>query len=134
MIRILSVENMRRSDAQTIADGTPGRELMFRAGKGIFDRVSWTAPVAVICGSGNNAGDGYVIARLLHDAGITCDIIRLSEKLSADGEYYLGLCRDSGIPEKLWDSSQGYGPVKLHRHCGLHLRHRVPGYRSGTRP
>ena len=114
MIRVLSVENMRRSDAQTIAGGIPGRELMFRAGKGIFDRVSWTAPVAVVCGSGNNAGEGYVIARLLHDAGIACDIIRLSEKLSADGEYYLGLCRDSGIPEKLWDSSLSlseYGTV-----------------------
>ena len=32
MIRILSVENMRKSDAAAIAAGTPGRELMFRAG------------------------------------------------------------------------------------------------------
>ena len=114
MIRILSVDNMRRSDAQTIAGGIPGRELMFRAGKGIFDRVDWKPPVAIVCGSGNNAGDGFVIAKLLHDAGIACEIILLSEKASEDGAYYLGLCRDAGVPVLTWDSTlslQKYGTV-----------------------
>ena len=114
MIRILSVDNMRRSDAQTIAGGIPGRELMFRAGKGIFDRVDWKPPVAIVCGSGNNAGDGFVIAKLLHDAGIACEIILLSEKASEDGAYYLGLCRDAGVPVLTWDSAlslQKYGTV-----------------------
>ena len=105
MIRILSVDNMRRSDARTIANGTPGRELMFRAGKGIFDRVDWKPPVAIVCGSGNNAGDGFVIAKLLHDAGIACEIILLSEKTSEDGAYYLSLCRAAGIPVLSWDSA-----------------------------
>ncbi len=105
MTRILSVDNMRRSDAQTIADGTPGRELMFRAGKGIFESTGWEPPVGIVCGSGNNAGDGFVIAELLHDAGIACDIILLSEKASEDGAYYLGLCRDAGIPVISWNSS-----------------------------
>ena len=114
MIQILSVDNMRRSDAQTIAGGIPGRELMFRAGKGIFDRVDWKPPVAIVCGSGNNAGDGFVIAKLLHDAGIACEIILLSEKASEDGAYYLGLCRDAGVPVLTWDSTlslQKYGTV-----------------------
>ena len=114
MIRILSVDNMRRSDAQTIAGGIPGRELMFRAGKGIFDRVDWKPPVAIVCGSGNNAGDGFVIAKLLHDAGIACEIILLSEKASEDGAYYLGLCREAGVPVFTWDSAlslQKYGTV-----------------------
>ena len=108
MIRILSVDNMRRSDAQTIAGGTPGRELMFRAGKGIFDRVDWKPPVAIVCGSGNNAGDGFVIAKLLHDAGIACEIILLSEKTSEDGAYYLGLCRNAGVPVLAWDSALSF--------------------------
>ncbi len=108
MIRILSVDNMRRSDAQTIAGGIPGRELMFRAGKGIFDRVDWKPPAAIVCGSGNNAGDGFVIAKLLHDAGIACEIILLSEKTSEDGAYYLGLCRDAGVPVLTWDSALSF--------------------------
>ena len=102
MIRILSVDNMRRSDAHTIAAGTPGRELMFRAGKGIFDRISWEPPVAIVCGSGNNAGDGFVIAKLLHSAGITCEIILLSEKKTDDGAYYFSLCEEAGVPSKIW--------------------------------
>ena len=70
MIKVLSVDNMRKSDAFTIANYTSGRELMFRAGKGVFDGVKWTPPVAIICGSGNNAGDGYVLAKLLKDSDI----------------------------------------------------------------
>ncbi len=105
MIRILSVENMRNSDAATIAAGTPGRELMFRAGRAIFDSVNWKPPVAILCGSGNNAGDGYVIAKLLHDAEIACVLILLSEKFSEDGAYYYSLCKEAGIPSLTWDAS-----------------------------
>ena len=52
MIRVLSVENMRKSDARTIENGVPGRELMYRAGRGVFEAVRWKPPVAVVCGSG----------------------------------------------------------------------------------
>ena len=103
MIKILSVDNMRRSDAFTIANCTSSKELMFRAGKGVFDSVSWKAPVAIICGSGNNAGDGYVIAKLLKDSDIQCEIILLSERFSEDGSYYYAVCKEQGIPTKLWD-------------------------------
>ena len=114
MIRILSVENMRKSDAAAIAAGTPGRELMLRAGRAIFDSVSWKPPVALLCGSGNNAGDGYVIAKLLHDAGIPCVLILLSEEFSEDGAYYYQLCRGAGIPSMPWNASMdlsGYGTI-----------------------
>ena len=104
MFRILSVDNMRRSDARTIANGIPGRELMVRAGKSVFEQVAWKSPAAVVCGSGNNAGDGYVIAKLLHDAGVECHLILLSEKFSEDGTFYFSLCREAGIPALNWSS------------------------------
>ncbi|MBR4759726.1 MAG: NAD(P)H-hydrate epimerase [Lachnospiraceae bacterium] len=102
MIPILSVENMRNSDAATIAGGIPGRELMLRAGKGIYGAAKWKSPVAIVCGSGNNAGDGYVIAALLQEDGIPCEIILLSEKFSEDGAYYYQKCQDADIPITLW--------------------------------
>ncbi len=102
MIPILSVETMRASDARTIASGTPGRELMRRAGEGIFRACEWRAPVGILCGSGNNAGDGYVLALLLHRHGIPCRIIRCSPSLSDDGRFYLAQCREAGIPEEPW--------------------------------
>lgn len=104
MIPILTVEAMRKSDARTIAEGTPGRELMLRAGKAVFERADWKPPVAVLCGSGNNAGDGYVIARLLHSAGITCNVILLCDRYSEDGAYYLTECREAGVPVRLWET------------------------------
>ena len=114
MIPILSVKAMRESDARTIAGGTPGRELMFRAGKAVFERVDWKPPVAVICGSGNNAGDGYVIASLLQEAGIPCEVILLFDRYSEDGAFYLTECREAGVPVRMWESGMlltGYGTV-----------------------
>ena len=102
MIDILSVENMRKSDAWTIANRVPGRELMRRAGQCIFESVDWQGPVAIVCGSGNNAGDGYVLAGLLHDAGIDCWLVPLGEKCSEDGRFFLDRCLSSGVPLRPW--------------------------------
>ena len=104
MKEILSVENMRKSDAHTIESGISGKELMSRAGKAVFDSVpTWKAPVAVVCGKGNNAGDGYVIAKLLSDAGSEVVIFLTEEKFSTDGKYYYDICKESGIKTKVWD-------------------------------
>lgn len=103
MIDILSVNNMRLSDAHTIESGTPGAELMMRAAKGIFASVTWQDPVAVICGSGNNAGDGYALALLLKKAGHRVTLITISDKASADGRLYLDQCIEEGINIIRWD-------------------------------
>ena len=103
MIDVLSVENMRESDAATIATKIPSKELMMRAAKGIFDSVKWKGPVAIICGSGNNAGDGYALATLMNDAGIDCSIILLGEKFSEDGRYYFERCLELGADIKRWN-------------------------------
>jgi len=102
MIDLLSVETMRQSDAATIASGTPGTELMRRAGEGIFRGARWEPPVAVVCGSGNNAGDGYVLACLLSDHGIPCDLLLQGDRFTPDGAYWHARCRERNIPERLW--------------------------------
>lgn len=97
MERVLSVENMRASDAHTIKAGTPSRELMFLAGKSIFENVEWKAPVAIVCGSGNNAGDGYVAAQLLSDSNTACTVFMLTDKTSKDGGFFLEGCKERGM-------------------------------------
>ena len=106
MIRVLDVKSMRESDAATIAAGTPGRELMGRAGDGIFRAAEWKPPVAVVCGRGNNAGDGYVLAVLLWDAGIPCELLLEAGCFTPDGAYWHDQCRARGIPERLWGETE----------------------------
>ena len=65
MIDCISVENMRRSDALTIKNHVPSLELMGRSAKGVYLACTWTAPVAILVGSGNNGGDGFALACIL---------------------------------------------------------------------
>lgn len=64
----------RELDRLAIAGGIPGAELMERAGRAAFDLVRERWPgarrIAVLCGGGNNGGDGYVVARLAAEAGL----------------------------------------------------------------
>ena len=96
---VLSVAQMRAADAYTIAKGTPSRELMRRAAQGVFDAYGdWKGRrTLVICGSGNNGGDGYALAEILAAKGFAADVLRVSEKLSEDGAYYCERCETAGV-------------------------------------
>jgi hydroxyethylthiazole kinase-like uncharacterized protein yjeF len=92
---------MRALDAWAIAElEIPSLELMERAGVGLARLVMEIAPegrVAVVCGKGNNGGDGFVAARLLGEQGREVEVIckAAPEDLSSDARQNLG--RLSGI-------------------------------------
>lgn len=95
----VSTEVMRSSDRWTIENLVPSKELMERAGRAIFEQAEWKSPVGIICGKGNNAGDGFVVASLLKDRGIECEIVLLYEdSFSEDGKYFFDKCVAKGIP------------------------------------
>ncbi len=97
MLPVTDVATMRACDAATIASGVPARELMWRAGEGIFASTTWEGRTAIVCGSGNNAGDGYVLALLLHRAAKDCTLFLLSDRFSEDGKFYYDQCMSAGI-------------------------------------
>ncbi|WP_188236980.1 NAD(P)H-hydrate dehydratase [Sphingopyxis sp. LK2115] len=69
---ILTADAMRAAEAACVAAGTPLSELMERAGAAVADtawRMSAGAPILILCGPGNNGGDGYVAARRLAERG-----------------------------------------------------------------
>ncbi len=93
---VVTVQNMRDSDAQTIASGVTSAELMYRAALGLFQAVRFVGKIAIVCGSGNNGGDGYALACVLLENGITPTIFRVNEKFSKDGLFYYQTAMSKG--------------------------------------
>ncbi|HEX2379719.1 MAG TPA: NAD(P)H-hydrate dehydratase [Methyloceanibacter sp.] len=73
MLELLTAEEMACADRLTSEGGVPGATLMENAGRAVADEVSRRFPdaetVAVLCGPGNNGGDGFVAARHLKERG-----------------------------------------------------------------
>ncbi|MBQ8162916.1 MAG: NAD(P)H-hydrate dehydratase [Clostridia bacterium] len=97
MIEVLSIENMRKSDAYTIENDVSAIELMARAALGIYKSVSWKGRIAVICGKGNNAGDGYAISSLLKKDGADVTLIILDENLTLPSRFFFEECEKLGV-------------------------------------
>ena len=98
MLDCISVENMRRSDALTIEKYVPSLDLMHRAAMGVFRTVDWQGRIAIVVGSGNNGGDGFALACILHEHKIDCAIFTVSQRLSADSAYYAAQAANLGVP------------------------------------
>lgn len=87
---VLDVVDVAKLEQAIAADGTSLAELMERAGNAIADEVqaqlAGPAPVVVLCGSGNNGGDGWVCALALAQAGwpVTLVTSRSPEALTAE--------------------------------------------------
>ena len=96
---VISVEQMRKSDAYTIENFVSSKELMYRAAMGVYNAYAeWKdKTIAIVVGGGNNGGDGYALAGILQKNGVNPTVIRVSEKMSEDGKHYHDLAVASGV-------------------------------------
>jgi len=102
--------DVRRLDRCAIEEfGISGEALMSRAGAAAFAvlRQCWPKAerIAVLCGTGNNGGDGFVLARLAHEAGIEVRVLRLGDTglVRGDAATAARAMIDAGV------STQAYG-------------------------
>jgi ADP-dependent NAD(P)H-hydrate dehydratase / NAD(P)H-hydrate epimerase len=102
--RLLDASEQRALDEWAIGErGIPGTELMERAGTGVADLVGEVAPagrVVVVCGKGNNGGDGLVTARVLRDRGREVSVLLLGDPGEFRGDALTNLERLPGASAK----------------------------------
>lgn len=80
---------MARVDARAPVLGTPSRTLMENAGRAVADAICarfTPRPTAILCGPGNNGGDGYVVARLLAERGWDVWVETLVDRAALKGD------------------------------------------------
>ena len=98
--QVLSVAQMRAAEEELMDAGTSVHVLMQRAGRGAAEyvwRLAAHRPVTVLCGPGNNGGDGYVIAEAIRARGGTVRVIAVADPATDAARYARELYQD-----KVW--------------------------------
>src|SRR6478735_5688791 len=107
---LLPPDEMGLTDRLSIAAGVPGSVLMENAGRAVADAVSrrWPLrPVVVLCGPGNNGGDGFVAARILAERGWPVRLALLGGRASLKGDAAIAADRWTRLVEPLGSASLG---------------------------
>ena len=107
---VLTAAQMRAAEQRLIAAGTSVEELMQRAGLGAAEwvwRVSGGRPVTVLCGPGNNGGDGWVIAEAIRARGGDVAVVMAAEPATPAAKT----ARDLYRGEVLWSDTTRHGEV-----------------------
>ena len=121
-MKALTAAEMREVDRLTAElHGIPSLQLMENAGKAVFDYLrsnyggKATNHAAVLCGKGNNGGDGFVVARLLQESGLKPTVYLFAEPeiVRGDAAENLARLRKSGAEIRIildgahWEASRG---------------------------
>lgn len=135
---LYTAEQVRDFDRRAIGElGIPGYELMTRAGRATLQALCalWPAArtITVLCGPGNNGGDGYVVARLAREQGLTVHVVPLGDpqRLAGDaGRAYDDLLADGGRCEP-WSPEVLAADVIVDALYGTGLAREVTGEAAG---
>lgn len=110
---VYSAEQVREIDRRAIEEyGIDGFELMQKAARFSFHVLTrrWpdTRSITVMCGAGNNAGDGYIIAGIAQKHGLLVDVIYLSEpsNLTGDAQSAYRFCQEQGVKCTAFDANR----------------------------
>lgn len=127
---LLTVAEMARCDEATIRAGTKGEKLMLAAGTAVAREVLKRfkpCPVVVLCGPGNNGGDGFVAARLLAERKFKVRVALLGERAALRGDAAIYAAKWKGKVEKLTPASVKGARLAIDAVFGAGLSKPLPG-------
>jgi len=127
---LLTPRQMGEADRLTIAGGILGIELMENAGRAVADAVSRRfapRPVVVLCGPGNNGGDGFVAARILAERGWPVRLALLGDRASLKGDAATAASRWPGSVETLSSAVLGGAGLVIDAIFGAGLARPIEG-------
>jgi ADP-dependent NAD(P)H-hydrate dehydratase / NAD(P)H-hydrate epimerase len=114
-MKALSVAQMREADHRAIQGlEIPSEVLMDKAGNAVFKHIP-SGPVCIVCGKGNNGGDGFVIARYCFLAGYDTKVIVLAEdqNLSPDARTFKRVFENlGGVCMQVTDESHWFFAIE----------------------
>src|SRR5208283_2759862 len=114
---VLSAKEMAGLDEQTIRQiGIPGIVLMENAAQGAAAFFLRVAPdlidrrITVVAGSGNNAGDGFALAKIFHSKGARVNVLCLRSpiKLTGDALTNFRILEKIGVPITVWNEAEDF--------------------------
>lgn len=97
MIAIDTASRMREEENKLFSKGITPIELMDSVGRFISDRLADRQNILIVCGAGNNAGDGYSAAVKMHESAKKVTVLLCKEKFSESGKYFYDKCLKSGV-------------------------------------
>jgi NAD(P)H-hydrate epimerase len=117
---LYTVAQVRALDRHAIEElGIPGYELMRRAAAAAFASLRRNWPdaqrVAVYCGPGNNGGDGYLLALLAREAGLSVEVLALGDgQGEGDAARARAACEAGGVPVRRWVAASALPDADVH--------------------
>ncbi|HEY1612470.1 MAG TPA: NAD(P)H-hydrate epimerase, partial [Rhizomicrobium sp.] len=132
---ILTIAQAYEADRYAIGQGIPSLVLMENAGRAIADAIAlrWPAsPVLVLCGPGNNGGDGFVVARHLADEGHQVRVALLGDRSRLRGDAAAMAAKWSGSVEALRPDCLGESPLVVDALFGTGLARPLTGEARDT--
>jgi hydroxyethylthiazole kinase-like uncharacterized protein yjeF len=122
-MKIVSVKEMREIDRAAIKGlGIPGCILMENAGQGVVDAMDdffdmeGVSKITIVCGRGNNGGDGFVVARHLMNLGIGVAVFLIADSLSSvtgDAKKNLDILKKLGKKPQIIKTKQDIGKLRV---------------------
>jgi len=100
----LTRDQVRQIDRRAIDEyGMSGLVLMENAGRGtvdVLEQLGIAGPIVILCGKGNNAGDGFVVARHLEIRGYACRVLMLcaADELTGDAAANFAILQKTDVP------------------------------------